>query len=111
MENVEVTGDQVRAIFQEAEEQSDYALGLYRLAFPDWDKIKTVKGWPKVSKKFNVFIFGLAIEFDQKHHPDVFNGGMWMNKGFGSCEGDEIPWGTIDLSTCKVEYYEGGASV
>jgi hypothetical protein len=104
MNNVVVTGDQVREIFQEAEHQTDYALALYRLAFPRWDEIEEIKGWPKVSKKFSLFIFGLAMEFDRKHHPKVFNGGLWMNKGFGSSEGDEIPWGTIDLSTCEVTY-------
>lgn len=105
MQNVEVTGDQVKEIFRNAEHQSDYALALYRLAFPDWDKIKEIKGWPKVSEKFSKFIFEQAIKFDQKHHPEVFNGGLWMNKGFSSLDADDVPWGTIDLSTCEVEYY------
>lgn len=103
MQNVEVTKDQVEEIFLNAEHQIDYALSLYRLAFPRWDEIKEIKGWPKVSRGFSKFIFEQAMKFDRKHHPKVFNGGLWLNKGFGSSD-DELPWGTIDLSSCEVEY-------
>lgn len=100
MDNITITTDQIKAIFEEAEHQSDYAIGIYKLAFPDWDEIKEVKGWPRISVNMNKFIFSLAIDFDKKHHPKVQCGGLWMNKGFGS--DSEIDWGIVDLSNCEV---------
>ena len=77
--------ERIDQVFADAQEQADYVIGLYRLAYPSlWERIKHVQGFPEVSKMTNEYIFTKAIEFDRKHHPQVFAGGCWLNNGFRS---------------------------
>jgi hypothetical protein len=80
-----LTQEAIDTVFAEAGHQLDYVLGLYRLAYPTiWGKVRSVVGWPKVSKITSEYIYGKAIEFDKKHHPKVFAGGAWLNSGFST---------------------------
>jgi len=93
-------------IFAEAKEQADYGLALYKVAIPcDWERIVSIKKWPKVSKATSLYLFEKAIEFDGKYHPDVLNGGLWMNRGFSSLEEDDPrPDWMIFLDDVEVTY-------
>lgn len=96
---------QIAALFKTHDHQHDVMLALYRLAFPDWDYISTIDGWPSVSPATGKAIALLWQTFDQKHHPDVLPGGFWMNKGFSTHGAEELDdW--IILVNCDVEYID-----
>ena len=100
---MKLTQEMINGIFEDANEQADYTLAIYKIAFPDWDDIKAISGYPKISQETNKYIFDQAISFDKKNHPDVISGGLWMNRGFSSCD-ETVPDWTIDISTCQCEY-------
>ena len=97
-----LTKEKIDEIFEQATEQVDYALALYKIAFPDFDDIKALGGHPKVSVETGRYIFDKAIAFDKEKHPDVVNGGLWLNKGFSSSD-DVRDW-KIDISLVQTEY-------
>lgn len=76
--------DCIDAFFTRHQAQSDVLVDIYRLAIPDWDQIKEIKGFPEAGNDLWKFICRRFITFDEKHHPDVFKGGLWMNSGFSS---------------------------
>ena len=98
----------IDAIFETHDHQSDVGEALYRLAFPNLDEIKSIDGWPGVGKEAGLYIIQKFMAFDRKHHPDVLNGGLWMNKGFSTHDGAAMGLGSWELSTdnCKVERLE-----
>ena len=69
-------------VFNQAEHQKDYLIGLYR-AVINFDSVKRMNHFPIVSKKTSEYIFKKAIAFDRKNHPAVVSGGLWMSMGFG----------------------------
>ena len=99
---MELSKETIDEIFESAKDQYDYAIALYKIAFTDFEIINEIDGHPKVSKNTATYIFDKAIAFDKIHHPDVINGGLWLNKGFGSSE-DMKDW-TVDISSCKLIY-------
>ena len=102
---IPLTKETIDKIFDKAKEQYDYTLALYRIAFPDYDSIISIDGHPQVSRSTGEYIFDKAIAFDKIQHPNVVNGGLWLNKGFGSNDGSDKDW-KIDVSTCKTKYNE-----
>ena len=100
-----LTQEAIDAIFEAHDHQADVCEALYRLAFPDWEEIKCIDGWPGVGEEAGCYIVRKFMAFDRKHHPDVMNGGLWMNKGFSTHAGADMGLGPWDLSTdnCKVE--------
>jgi len=72
------------------------------VAFPDFDRIKKIDGYPLVNKALHEKLFENAIDFDKKYHPHVISGGLWLSVGF-SCD-DSLPDNTIDVSKCNVTY-------
>jgi len=102
MKTIKLTKKKIDEIFEKAKEQSDYAINLYKLALPDWDNIKHVDGYPRVNETTNKYIFDKAISFDKEKHPNVVNGGLWLDKGFGSVEGIK-DW-EVSLDECIIEY-------
>ena len=101
MKTIKFSKEIIDKIFEKAEGQADYFLSLYRLAFPEWDNIKHVDGYPRVSETTNKYIFGKAISFDKEKHPNVMNGGLWLDKGFGTNE--EVKDWEITLEDCVIE--------
>ena len=92
----------LQVIFEESEHQDSVIVKLYKMLFPDWDKIQRIEGFPVVGKALNEYIFNLFIEFDREHHPECVNGGAWINQGFSS--NDRLgPW-EISLENCKLIY-------
>ena len=102
MKTIKLSQVTIDKIFEKAEEQADYAINLYRLAFPEWNNINHVDGYPRVSETTNKYIFGKAISFDKEKHPNVMNGGLWLDKGFGTNE--EVKDWEITLEDCVIEY-------
>ena len=89
MITIELPQDIIDEIFEEAESQTDYTVGLYRAVVPEWEKIANMNHVPVVSEATSEYLFKKAIEFDQEKHPHVVNGGQWMNVGFGVELGSE----------------------
>ncbi|MDD4986408.1 MAG: hypothetical protein PHQ43_11610 [Dehalococcoidales bacterium] len=102
----------IDTVFAVSENQTEVLFRLYLVAMgriaPDapkelvdeeWDKLISIDGYPEVSEKTSKYIFQKAIAFDQKHHPDVFAGGFWMNRGFST--GDVPDW-TVNFSNVVI---------
>ena len=79
---VDLTQEVIDKIFEDAEDQCQYFVALYRAIYPNWDNIQSVPEWPQISEPTANYIMQKAIGFDKVHHPNVINGGLWMNKGF-----------------------------
>lgn len=98
---IELTKEIIDKCFEGCINQHQYWHNLYKTAFKNWDNIKNIEGFPKVSKKTNEYLFHKCIIFDQKYHPNVLNGGLWINKGFGTNYDLEKDW-VIDISRVGV---------
>lgn len=95
--------EQIDAIFEAAETQADYVIGLYRLAFPRWDEIKEVSsGWPMVSNAMAEYLMAKAIAWDIEANVQAMHGGMWMNQGFSS-DSNVVGW-DIKTDHCEITY-------
>ena len=92
----------LQTIFEKSGHQDSVIVKLYKMLFPDWEKIQRIEGFPSVGKALDEYIFNLFVAFDQEHHPNVFNGGAWINQGFSTNENLD-PW-EISLENCKVIY-------
>jgi hypothetical protein len=90
---------QIDAIFETSNHQSEVCDALYRLAFPGWDELQAVEGWPGIGKEAGFYILRKFMKFDRKHHPNVLPGGLWMNKGFSTHEGAGMGLGPWELCT------------
>ncbi len=90
----------IKAIFEQHENQSDALVDIYKLVFPDWEAIEKINGFPEAGDRLWKFICSQFIEFDGKHHPKVFKGGLWFNTGFSS-NGNLKPW-EISFKNCQV---------
>jgi len=92
----------LQKIFEESDHQDIVIAKLYKMVFPDWEKIKRIEGYPIIGQGLWGYICNLSIEFDRKNHPGCFNGGAWVNNGFASSDCLD-PW-MISLENCKVIY-------
>jgi len=101
---IKLTKEKIDQIFEEAKDQGDYLIRLYKHAFPYWEKIKKIDDWPKVHIKTWLYITEKAISFDKIHHPNVLPGGLWLNNGFSSTDNIK-PW-HVDISEVKIIYEE-----
>ncbi|MBU1387816.1 MAG: hypothetical protein KKE62_06365 [Proteobacteria bacterium] len=100
--NKEGLQHQLQEIFEKADHQNSALAGIYKLFIPGWEKIERLEGFPQVGKEMWCYICQLFVDFDQKHHPKVFNGGIWLNNGFSSS--DKLgPW-EISMDHCNVIY-------
>jgi hypothetical protein len=99
---VTLVTDRIDSFFEGNTHQADVLIDLYKFVFPRWDDIVSIDGWPKISYDTSLYICGKFMDFDKIHHPDVMNGGLWMNKGFGV--GDYLDDWIVDIDNCKVEY-------
>jgi len=102
IKNIQDLQMQLQKIFDESDHQNSVLIELYKMLFPDWEKIKKIQGFPEVGQGLWDYIFNLFVEFDGKHHPKRVKGGTWIIHGFRSnCELD--PW-QINLKNCKIIY-------
>jgi hypothetical protein len=99
---IKLTPDMINKCFENATHQQEVMIKLYKLAIPEWDNIKKLTGWPKISNDTWTYICKLFIEFDRKNHPDVMAGGCWMNSGFSI---EKIPdWIIQPIEPDKIIY-------
>ena len=49
----------LQGIFEESDHQSSVIVKLYKMLFPDWEKIQRIEGFPVVGKALNEYIFNL----------------------------------------------------
>ncbi len=94
--------EEIRACFQNQDDQGNVIINLYKMIFPDWDKIKAIKGYPEIGNTLWEFICREFIEFDQEYHPDCLPGGVWLSRGF-SVDTSLGPW-EISLKHTQVTY-------
>jgi hypothetical protein len=66
---------------------------------PEWDSIKSINGFPTIGKEGWLYICAHFVELDKAKHPDVWKGGLWLNKGFSSS--DEIPGWEVSLANVQ----------
>ena len=105
-----ITRKQIETLVENAKHQKDVINGVYELIFQEnWDRLEQVGGFPICSNAFSEFMFNICIDFDQKHHPNVVAGGMWMNNGFSTIENDHIvdpdkDTFMVDMSKCEPIY-------
>ena len=69
-------------IFEKGNSQYEVFLALYHEVHPKFDKVKKLKGYPRVGKELHTYLFQKFIDFDKENHPGVLPGGLWLNKGF-----------------------------
>lgn len=81
--------DAVREAISTAEHQADAWAAMYRMVFPEWDKLEFIEGYPVVNKTTGEKLMRLFIDLDKRLHPDVLAGGMWMNSGWSSLPNDD----------------------
>ncbi len=74
----------IRGIFKESKNQHEVALKLYKIAYSNWDSIKSVKSYPEAGELLSKLIWELFMDFDKKYHPNVMAAGLWLNQGFST---------------------------
>lgn len=92
----------IKALFDQYSNQQEVLIEIYKLVFPEWDSIKQINGYPKAGPLLWEYICKSFIKFDQRHHPNVFTGGLWFNLGF-SVNHEINPW-SVSFEDCCVEY-------
>lgn len=98
--------DCIRGIFDQAQDQEQALIGIYRLVLPDWDRIEKIHGYPAAGEDLWQFICREFMQFDKAHHPSVMAGGAWMNTGF-SVNKELAPW-EISFDNCSVDLLPDG---
>jgi hypothetical protein len=102
---VKLDEEKVKELFEQHTNQKDVYLALMEMIFPNYHEIKKIKGYPTVNKDTNKKLFRLWMDFDEKHHPDVFKGGLWLNNGLSSVEDLGLEDWEVDMSTCQIIYH------
>ena len=108
MPRIHIKEADVKAIFETATEQADYIVGIYKLVFPDWDAIDKIKGWPSINEHTWKAICRMAMDWD-KLHTDCLAGGAWMNSGFSSLHGKDLPNWAVSMKEVVVVMNEVAA--
>jgi hypothetical protein len=82
---MQISKEQIENIFENAEDSGDAFIKIYRLVYPNWDKIKQIKGHPKAGRVISEFIARKFVDFEMENQPDqgCLFGGLWLQKGFG----------------------------
>jgi len=104
---IELSKETIDEIFNTNTHQHDVALELYKIAFPNWDDIEELDGWPSVSRATGEYIMQRFIHFDREFHPTVINGGLWMNNGFSTLDTDYLEDWVIDTAKVNVKMKGG----
>jgi len=100
--NEKIWKEKIDECFKNKGHQIEVVEALYQLIYPDWDNIKSIGNKPTVGKGISEYIYGKAMAFDRKQHPNAMQGGLWFNKGWSTDE--KMDRWSIDMSTAEVEY-------
>jgi len=103
-----LTQDQIDEIFDSAETQADYIIGLHKAALAahniDWDDIKQLDGYVRISPEGGAYLFDRAIRWDRRHCPGLLAGGGWLNRGFSSDQGLRTIGDEYEISLPAIDY-------
>ena len=99
---MELTREQVIDVFKDNKDQASVVIDLYKLVIPHWDRVTAIEGFPTAGKELDELLMSRFFDFDERHHPDVLKGGLWLNKGFSLDEslGD---W-EVSIKDIKITY-------
>lgn len=104
--------ERVKEIFDNAMDSSEAAIGLYGEVIPDItsSKVEGIDGWPSVNKKTAEELMGrfikLDIEVKRRDGRSFISGGLWMNNGFGSLNGENLKDWEVSVDGMKVYFKE-----
>ncbi len=97
--------EDVDKIFENATDSVEALTEIYKLVFrDDWEKIQKMEGWPECGRKTWIYICDKFIELDSKNKENVFQGGLWLNRGF-SVNGFMEEW-KVNIDNCKITFKE-----
>ena len=72
----------VDALFEDHVDQGTILIELYKMVIHKWNDIVRIDGHPGVNDFTWKYIAKKFMELDRKYHPEVLQGGLWMNRGF-----------------------------
>lgn len=104
----------VKEIFDNAIDSSEAAIALYGEVIPDItsQKVEGITGWPSINKKTAEELMGkfikLDIEVKRRDGRSFLSGGLWMNNGFGTLNGENLKDWEVSLDGVKVHFKEEG---
>jgi hypothetical protein len=104
---IKLLPDKIDEFFEGKDHQADVLIELYKWVFPKWDDIESIDGWPKISEKTSLYICQKFMDFDKIHHPNVMNGGLWLNKGFSVDYDLNQDW-VVYTDNCQIDYKVNG---
>jgi hypothetical protein len=99
MKKIQLPQSLIEETISKASDEVTAFINLYRIAIPDFDKVKSINGFPKVSTKTAVY---LIDKLSEKSEKPVDMGLLWMNQGFSADE--NTPHWTIDVSNVQLSY-------
>ena len=91
MEEIRTTKEAVLNCFEDVSAPADALINLYKIAFPNFDAIKKIKGYPKVSRATATFCIERLLEIADNASL------IWLNRGFSVDDKMLEDW-LIDLS-------------
>ena len=83
---ITISKDMIDNIFDFADNQHIAWKMLYELVYSNFNEIKKLDDYPRVNELTNNYIWMKFMRLDEKYHPEVISGGLWMNLGFGTDE-------------------------
>ncbi len=95
---IKLSKEMITRICSEANSEAEATVALYKVAFPEFDNIKVIKKWPRVSTATAVFIMT-----QMRLKKDINGGtagGLWLNRGFSSATNSGMPDWVVDTSDC-----------
>ena len=104
MATFRLTEANVRAAFDQATNQEEYLIAIYRMVLPDWDDIERIEHWPTCNDKTWKAICRMAQEADRRLRLNVLPGGAWLNHGFTTGEGKNLADWQVCLDTARIIY-------
>ena len=120
-QTLKLNPEDLKKIFSRHDDpQSDVLVSIYKLIFPDWDKIKSIGSpehtWPQCNKFTWGEICRMFQNFDDLQNrkrpfdKEVMPGGAWLNSGFSSTDKSCEELADWEVRLCPVTYYEKEAA-
>lgn len=90
---IKITKKQIDDIFEQSENYAEAVVGLYKFAYPDWENISKIDGFPRCGREMSEYIFEKFITMGGEL--------IWMNNGFSTCNSEHLGW-EIDIDGVPV---------
>ena len=99
-----LTRETIDNIFKGSTHQSEVMLKLYKVAIPNYSKVKKIHNFPIVNNLTGAYLFTQFLNFDKKFHPSVIPGGRWLDSGFSTREDLNLDDFTVSINRSSIEY-------